>query len=300
MSQMAREANSHQKSTANLLVASTTLMKQAGAAWLSDDAPRLGAALSFYALFSLAPVLIVALSTAGIVFGQKAAEGKIVEQFQGALGTTGAVEIQEIIQSMKQPALGVLATTFAILAMLIGVSGAFVELQDAFNLIWKLDGSSNAFWKVTIRQRIWSLGLVVAIGTLLLASLLVTAAISAAETFAGNSFPIPAILLESVNFLLSFVAITYLFALILKSIPDIPIQWRDVWFGAAVTSLFFTIGKGVMGWYFGHSALTSPYGAAASLVIFLFWIYYSAQILLFGAEVTHVYALTYGSLQCES
>jgi membrane protein len=179
--------------------------------------------------------------------------------------------------------------------MLIGVSGAFVELRDAFNLIWKLNGSSNTFWKVTIRERLWSLGLVVATGTLLLASLLVTAAISAAETFAGNSLPIPTVLLDSVNFIFSFVVITLLFALIFKSIPDIPIQWRDVWFGSAVTSLLFTIGKGVMGWYFGHSLLTSAYGAAASLVIFLFWIYYSAQILLFGAELTHVYALRYGS-----
>jgi membrane protein len=278
-----------------LLTTSAALIKQAGAAWLADNVPRLGAALSFYTLFSLAPVLIVALSTAGILFGQKAAEGKIVEQFQGLLGMTGAREIQEIIQSMNQPAIGILTTTFAFLAMLIGVSGAFIELQDAFNLIWKLDCSSNAFWKVTIRKRIRSLALVVATGTLLLASLLVTDAISAAETFAGNSLPIPTILLGSVNFLFSFGVITFLFALILKSIPDIPMQWRDVWFGAAVTSLLFTIGKGVMGWYFGHSLLTSSYGAAASLVIFLVWIYYSAQILLFGAELTPVYALKYGS-----
>ena len=134
-----------------LLRISTALIKQAGGAWLADNVPRLGAALSFYTLFSLAPVLIVAVSIAGIVFGQKAAEGKILQQFQGLLGATGATEIQEIIQSMNQPALGVLATTFAILAMLIGASGAFIELQDAFNLIWKLDNSSNTFWKVTIR-----------------------------------------------------------------------------------------------------------------------------------------------------
>ena len=278
-----------------LLTTSSALIKQAGAAWLADNVPRLGAALSFYALFSLAPVLIVALSTAGIVFGQKAAEGKIVEQFQGLLGMTGATEIQEIIQSMNKPALGVVASTFAVLAMLIGMSGAFNELQDAFNLIWRLDGSSNTFWKVTIKKRIRSLALVVATGTLLLASLLVTAAISAAETFAGSSLPLATILLGSVNFLFSFGVITFLFALILKSIPDALIQWRDVWFGAAITSVLFTIGKGVMGWYFGHSLLTSSYGAAASLVIFLVWIYYSAQILLFGAELTHVYALRSGS-----
>jgi uncharacterized BrkB/YihY/UPF0761 family membrane protein len=172
------------KTAVKLLATSTALIKQAGSACLADNVPRLGAALSFYALFSLAPALIVALSTAGILFGQKAAEGKIVEQFQGLLGMTGATEIQEIIQSMNKPVLGVLATTFAILAMLIGVSGAFVELRDAFNLIWKLNSGSNTFWKVTIRERLWSLGLVVTTGTLLLTSLLVTAAISAGETFA--------------------------------------------------------------------------------------------------------------------
>lgn len=283
-----------------LLASSAALMKQAGAASVADNVPRLGAALSFYALFSLAPVLIVAVLTAAIVFGQKTAQGKIGQQFQGFLGATGAREIQEIIQSINQPAIGILTTTFAFLAMLIGVSGAFVELQDDFNLIWKLNNSSNAFWEMTIRQRIRSLGLVVATGMVLLGSLLVTAALSAVETFAGNMLPIPTILLESINFIFSFVIITFLFALIFKSIPDAPIQWRDVWFGAAVTSLLFTIGKGIMGWYFGHSFLTSPYGAAASLVIFLVWIYYSAQILLFGAELTHVYALKYGSLTEET
>jgi membrane protein len=291
-----RESNPTGRTAVNLLATSTALMKQAGAASFADNVPRLGAALSFYTLFCLTPVLIVAVSTAGIVFGQKAAQGKIGQQFQGLLGTTGAMEIQEIIQSMNRPALGILATTFAFLAMLVGASGAFIELQDAFNLIWKLDSSSNTFWKATIRQRICSLGLIFATGVLLVASLLVTAAISAAETFASNLLPVSTVLLESVNFIFSFVVITLLFALILKSIPHIPIHWRDVWFAAAVTSLLFTIGKGVMGWYFGHTALTSPYGAAASLVIFLVWIYYSAQILLFGAELTHVYALNYGSL----
>jgi membrane protein len=148
----------------NLLATSTALMKQAGAASFADNVPRLGAALSFYTLFSLTPVLIVAVSTAGIVFGQKAAQGKIGQQFQGLLGTTGAMEIQEIIQSMHRPALGILATTFAFLAMLVGASGAFIELQDAFNLIRKLDSSSNTFWEITIRQRICSLGLIFATG----------------------------------------------------------------------------------------------------------------------------------------
>ncbi len=151
----------------NLLATSTALMKQAGAASFADNVPRLGAALSFYTLFSYAGPNRWQFRLAGIVFGQKAAQGKIGQQFQGLLGTTGAMEIQEIIQSMNQAALGILATTFAFLAMLIGASGAFIELQDAFNLIWKLDSSSNTFWKATIRQRICSLGLIFATGVLL-------------------------------------------------------------------------------------------------------------------------------------
>jgi membrane protein len=162
-------------------------------------------------------------------------------------------------------------------------------------MIWKVDSRTRSFWTIISRQRLFSLGLVVATGFLLLTSLVVSAALSAAERFVSNVLPISAILLESINFVFSFGVITILFVFILKFIPDASIAWRDVWMGAAVTSLLFTIGKVAIGFYLGHSALTSAYGAAASLVIFLIWIYYSAQILLFGAELTHVYALKYGS-----
>ena len=290
-----REVSSGGKSRVSLLEALTALLRQAGAAWLADNAPRLGAALAFYTLFSLAPVLIVAVSVAGFVFGEKAAQGEIVRQFQGLMGTQGATAIETIIQSTNRPALGVFAITLGLLAILVGASGAFNELQDALNTIWKVDSRTKSFWTVTSRQRFFSLGLVIATGFLLLTSLVVTAALSAAERFVSNLLPISVILLESINFVFSFGMITILFALILKFIPDTPISWRDVRMGAAVTSLLFTVGKVVIGFYLGHSALTSAYGAAASLVIFLIWIYYSAQILLFGAELTHIYALKYGS-----
>ena len=289
------EANSDGKSRVSLLEAVTALLRQAGAAWLADNAPRFGAALAFYTLFSLAPVLIVAVSVAGFVFGAKAAQGEIVRQFQGLMGTQSATAIETIIQSTNRPALGAFAITLGLLAILVGASGAFNELQDALNTIWKVDSRTKSFWTVISRQRLFSLGLVVATGFLLLTSLLVTAALSAPERFVSNLLPISAILLESINFVFSFGVITILFALILKFIPDTPISWRDVRMGAAVTSLLFTVGKVVIGFYLGHSALTSAYGAAASLVIFLIWIYYSAQILLFGAELTHIYALKYGS-----
>ena len=271
------------------------LLKQAGTAWLADDAPRLGAALAFYTLFSLAPVLIVAVSVAGFVFGEKTAQAEIVRQFQGLMGTQGATAIETILQSTNRPALGVFATMLGLLAILVGASGAFNELQDALNTVWKVDSRTKSFWTVTLRKRFFSLGLVVATGFLLLTSLFVTAALSAAEKLASNVLSMPVLLLQSLNFVFSFAVITILFAVILKFIPDTKIPWRDVRFGAAVTSLLFTVGKVIIGLYLGHSALTSAYGAAASLVIFLIWIYYSAQILLFGAELTHVYALKYGS-----
>jgi membrane protein len=283
------------KSRAGLLGTVAGLLRQAGAAWFVDNAPRLGAALAFYTLFSLAPVLIVAVSVSGLVFGATAAREEVIRQFQGLMGTQGATAIETIIQSTNRPALGVFATTLSLLAILLGASGAFNELQDALNLIWKVDSSTKSFWTITSRQRFLSLGLVVATGFLLLTSLVVTACLSAAEKFVRNILPVPGIVLESINSVLSFCVITILFALIFKFIPDTRIPWRDVGLGAAVTSLLFTVGKVLIGYYLGHSALTSAYGAAASLAIFLIWIYYSALILLFGAELTYVYALNYGS-----
>lgn len=290
-----KEGRPDGKSRGNLLEVLTVLLRQAGAAWLADNAPRLGAALAFYTLFSLAPVLIVAVSVAGFVFGDKAAQGEIVRQFQGLMGTQGAMAIETIIHSTNQPALGVFATMLGLLAILVGASGAFNELQDALNTIWKVDSRTQNFWTVTFRQRVFSLSLVIATGFLLLTSLVVTAALSAAGRLASDMPSISSLFLQSMNFVFSFGMITILFALILKLIPDTTIQWRDVWIGAVVASLLFTVGKVIIGFFLGHSALASAYGAAASLVIFLIWIYYSAQILLFGAELTRVYALKYGS-----
>jgi membrane protein len=271
------------------------LFRQAGAGWIADNAPRLGAALAFYSVFSLAPVLIVAVSVAGFVFGEKAAQDEIIRQFRGLMGAQGATAIETIMRSTNRPALGAFATALGLLAIFVGASGAFNELQDALNTIWKVDRGTRSFWRVTGRQRFFSLGLVVATGFLLLTSLVVTAVLSAAAAVVSNLVRISTILLESIHFVFSFGVITILFALIFKFIPDTKISWRDVRMGAALTSLLFTVGKAVIGFYLGHSAFTSAYGAAASLVIFLIWIFYSAQILLFGAEFTQVYAFRYGS-----
>jgi membrane protein len=210
------------------------------------------------------------------------------------MGATGARTIQAIVQSANRPALGVIATTIAIGTALVGASGAFVELQDALNKIWRVQ-RRESIWLGVIRERFLSFGLVLGTGFLLLVSLVVSAALGAVGNFIGPLLPWPVFLLESVNFLLSLGVIALLLAMIFKYIPDTEIAWSDVWIGAAVASLLLTIGKALIGLYLARSTVASAYGAAGSLVIILTWVYYSAQILLLGAEVTHVYANQHGS-----
>ena len=272
------------------------IFKQAASAWLNDNAPRLGAALAFYTLFSLAPVLIVVVSMAGLVLGPRVAHADLARQFQTLIGTPGAAAIQSIIQSAThRPALGWLATVFGALTILVGVSGAFNELQDALNLIWKVDISKRSFWNFAIIQRLWSFLLVAATGLLVLTFLIVSAGISLAEKFVGSILPPSISHWEFINPLVSFCMLTIMFALVFKFIPETKIAWFDVWPAAAFTSISFTAGKVAIGFYLGHSALASVYGAAGSLAIFLIWVYYSAQILLFGAELSHAYANIYGA-----
>jgi membrane protein len=284
------------KSPVSLFEAVRLLLSRAAHAWFDDNAPTLGAALAFYTLFSLAPVLIIAVSVGGLVFGEKAAQGEIVRQFQGLMGTQGASAIETILQSTNRPVSGTLATALGLLAILIGASGAFNELQDALNTIWKIESKATLL-HVAFRHRLFSLGLVLATGFLLLTSLIFTAFLSMAGRTLSPLLPVSIIALESMNVVFTFCVTMFLFALIFKFIPDITIPLRDVWMGAAVTAILFTGGRIVIGLYLGHSALTSAYGGAASIVIFLIWVYYSAQIVLFGAEITHVYALVYGSRQ---
>ncbi len=262
---------------------------------MADNAPSLGAALAYYTIFSLAPVLIVVIAVAGLVFGREAAEGEILRELQALVGPAGAATIQTIIQRVSQPALGIVASTVGLVTVLVGASGAFLQLQDALNQIWKVKPKSESFWVCALRKRSLSFGLVLGTGFLLLVSLALSAALAAVGTFMGQLLPIAAFLLESVNFLLSFAVITLLFAMIFKVLPDTEVAWGDVWMGAAVTALLFTIGKMLIGLYLGKSSVASAYGAAGSLVVVLVWVYYSAQILLLGAEFTHAYANQHGS-----
>src|SRR5271157_4921599 len=271
------------------------LFKEACSAWVEDNAPSMGAALAFYTVFSLAPVLIVAITAAGLAFGQKAAEGEFSRQLQGLVGETGARAIQALIQSANRPTLGVIASAMGIGILLVGASGAFVELQDALNKIWRAQRRSESIWLGVIRERFLSFGLVLGLGFLLLVSLVVSAALGAVGTFIAPLLPWPVFLLEAVNFFLSLGVIAVLLALIFKYLPDTDIAWSDVWIGAGVASLLLTTGKALIGLYLARSTVASAYRAAASLVIILTWVYYSAQIFLLGAEITHVNSHQHGS-----
>ena len=267
------------------------LLKEASSAWIDDNAPSLGAALAFYAIFSLAPVLVIMIAIAGLAFGKKAAATEFLLEVKIFLGPAVASFIQTVIRSAAQPQLGTRAAVIGISTVLIGASGTFVELKNTLNKIWKVLPPSEKLWVVTIRERALSFGLVLATGFLLLVSL----ALSTTLAIVGWQLPTSATLLESIHILLSFGVVTFLFAMIYKVLPDTNIAWADVWIGGAVTSLLFTFGKTLVGFYLGTSDLASAYGAAGSLVVMLVWIYYSAQIFLFGAEFTHVYATKRGS-----
>ncbi len=229
------------------LKAAYVLFKRACSAWADDNAPSMGAALAFYTVFSLAPVLIVAISVASLAFGQKAAEGEFARQLQGLVGETGARAVQAIMQSADRPTLGIIASAFGIGILLVGASGAFVELQDAFNKIWKVPCRSGSVWLRAIRERFLSFGLVLGLGFLLLVSLVVSAALEAVGNFIAPLLPWPVFLLESVNFILSLGVIALLLAMIFRYLPDADIAWSDVWMGAAVASLLLTTGKALIG-----------------------------------------------------
>ena len=273
----------------------SALLKTAYLEWSKDKAPRMGAALAYYTIFSLAPLLIIAVAIAGLAFGMQAAQGEIAGQIQGLVGREGAKAIEAMIQSAHKPAHGVIGSMIGVFALFLGASGVFCEIQDALNCIWHVNPDRETGIRCLIKARFLSFGMVLGIGFLLLVSLLLSALLAAVAKYLGDMLPIPAVLFESLDFLLSLLSITVLFALIFKLLPKTKIAWSDVWIGAALTSLLFTAGKFVIGFYIGKSVAASAYGAAGSLVVVIVWIYYSALLLYFGAEFTRVYARTLGS-----
>jgi membrane protein len=271
------------------------LLKNAAKEWNQDEAPRLGASLAYYAVFSLAPLLVIALSIAGLVFGREAATGQVVEQIQGLIGRDAAVAVQEIIKNTSQPSAGILASLIGLIMLLFGASGVFNELEQSMNRIWDVPPKpSSGLWTL-IRDRFLSFLMVLGTGFLLLVSLIISAVLAALGEFFLDLVPGLSALVHVLNFVVSLAVITGLFALIFKYVPQAEIAWEDVWIGAALTAILFTIGKVLISLYIGHSSFSSAYGAAASFVVILLWVYYSSQILFFGAEFTQVYANTYGS-----
>jgi membrane protein len=272
------------------------LVKDAGRAWSDDRAPRMGAALAYYAVFSLAPLLLIAIGIAGAVRGEQAARGEIVGQIEQTVGKPAAEAIQGMLKSAWDAEGSTLPTLVGFAVLLFGASGVFVELHDALNTIWKVPPKPGQGFLRLLRDRLLSFTVVLGTGFLLLVSLIVSAALAALSHFlTPDSLPGGVYLWQGVNILVSFCFIALLFAMIFKLLPDTRVAWRDVWVGAALTALLFTAGKYLLGLYIGQSGVTSTFGAAGSLVLVLLWVYYSAQILLFGAEFAYAYSKRRGS-----
>lgn len=266
--------------------------------WREDHASRLAASLAYYTIFSLAPLLVIAIAVAGFIWEQEAVEAQVMSQIQGLVGAEGANFVADLIESAGNTAEGILATIIGIITLLFGALGVFNELHNSLNIIWEVkEDKAESFWqavKKAIFDRFLSFTMVLGIGFLLLVSLMISAGLSATQELVGNAFPIPEFLLQLLNLIVSIGVITVLFAMIYKYLPDAEVPWRHVWLGAFVTAVLFSLGKMLIGLYLGNSAVASSFGAAGSLVLLLVWVYYSAQILFFGAEFTQTYANTYG------
>jgi len=272
------------------------VMTKAVTAWFDDNASSLGAALAFYTIFSVAPILIIAVAIAGYVFGADTAQTEVLAQLQALTGDAGATAIRQLLASAQYSDKKGIAAAIGIVTLVVGATSVFGELQNALNRIWRTppQPKSVGWWRF-VRARVLSVGMVMGVGFLLLVSLLVSAALAAFGGWLGSFLPQFDIVLPIADLLVSFGMTVLLFALIYRYVPGESIPWGDVWTGATVTALLFTIGKHLIGVYLGKSSFNSAYGAAGSIIILLLWIYYSAQIFLLGAEFTRVFAYEYGS-----
>jgi len=261
--------------------------------WLRHQASRTGAALAFYTVFSLAPVLILSITIAGFFFGEEAARGEIVEQIRGLLGTAGALAIQTVLEHASRPGAGLLATIISVGTLIIGANTALAELKSGLDQIWDVPPEKRQGFWYFVRTRVTSVGMILALGFLLLVSLVVSAALTALERLWGGRWT--AEVASWLNFAFSFALVVVLFGTIYKILPSVKIAWRDAFVGAIVTALLFMLGKFAIGAYIGNSNLASTYGAAGSIILVLVWVYYSAQIFLLGAEFTRSYAYQLGS-----
>ncbi len=267
-----------------------SIVREAASDWVDDKATRLSAAVAFYTLLSLAPLFMIAIAIAGAVFGPEAATGALTDQLRDLVGDAGAEVAKTTVERANRPKEGVVATIIGIATLLFGASGVFGELQDALNTAWGVQPKPGRGIWVMVRDRFLSFGMVLVVGFLLLVSLVITTALAAFSGYLGGIVPVLPALMQAANFLFGYLIVMALFALIFKFLPDAEIGWRDVWFGAAVTAALFTVGKYLISIYLGHGGVSTPFGAAGSLVAFIVWVYYSGLILFFGAELTKVTA----------
>jgi len=264
-------------------------------AWIKHNASSLGAALSFYTLFSIAPILVIAMAVAGSIFGPHVAEAHVLDQMRALLGEAGAAAMQSLLSSAHQSGLKGVAAALGVVTLLVGATSVFGELQNTLDYIWKSPQKDSVVWWRILRSRILSVGLILGVGFLLMVSLLFSAALAALGAWFGSFMAQWRVILPALDLVLSLGLTTVLFAMIYKYVPREQIAWGDVWIGGLVTACLFSAGKLLIGLYLGRSSLSSAYGAAGSIMVLLLWIYYSAQIFLLGAEFTHVFTYTFGS-----
>lgn len=272
------------------------LLVQTAKSWLSDYAPSMGAALAYYTLFSLAPLMLIVIAVAGLLFGEDAARGEIATQLRALMGDGGARAVQDLLASVRQPTEGSLATALGVVLLFFGATTVFAELQDALDRIWRVPLRQRASgWLSLVRARLLSFGMILAIGFLLMVSLVFSAALATVGRLAEPVFGAWYVLATITNSAVAFAMVATMFALIYKVMPRARVEWKDVWIGALFTAMLFGFGKFLIGLYIGRSGIVTGFGAAGSLVVILLWVYYSAQIFLIGAEFTWAYANTYGS-----
>lgn len=271
------------------------LVKTAFIGWRDDYAQSMGAALAYYTLFSIAPLLLIVISIAGLVFGQEAARGEIIGQLNSLMGQRGAVAIQTLLESVSRPSEGIAATAIGVVLLLVGATSVFGELQDSLDRIWKAPvREGSGLWHL-LRVRLLSFGMILGIGFLLMVSLVFSAGLAAISKWWSPVFSGWILIAGTLNTVFSFALTTGMFAMIYKTMPRAQIQWDEVWIGAIITAVLFTIGKWLIGIYIGNSAFSSAYGAAGSILVLLIWVYYSAQIFLMGAELTRAYSHVMGT-----
>ena len=264
------------------------MLSQTFSAWNEHEGPRLGAALAFYTILSLAPLVILVIALVALIFGHSTAQDQLLGQVDSMIGHQGSEAVKGMIEHAQEPASGTFASIIGVITLLFGASGVFGELRSALNKMWDVRIDSGGGVWGTIKQRFFSFGMVLAVGFLLLVSLVISAALAALGKFFGGFLPMPEFVLSAINFMVSLAGTAVLFALIFRYVPETKIAWKEVWIGATVTALLFTIGKFLIGLYLGKAAVGSAYGAAGSLIVVIVWVYYSAMIFLFGAEFTHV------------